>query len=101
MFYTEQIFRYFFFGSGRGDSEKKMEIFKFPPIPPPLINNECSLSGTGIPNILLCLRRPFRILNSLCSVAIRRSFEEALTHSYWQNVCTFLIFLFLNRRASY
>ena len=28
------------------------------------------ISETGIPNILLCLRRPFRV-NSLCSVATR------------------------------
>ena len=36
-----------------------------------------------MPNILLCLRGPFRV-NSLCSVAIRSSFEAAFTHSYWQ-----------------
>ena len=38
------------------------------------------ISETGIPNILLYLRGPFRI-NSLCSVAIRSSFEAALTHT--------------------
>ena len=41
------------------------------------------ISETGISNILLCLRGPFRV-NSLCSGAIRSSFEAALTHSYWQ-----------------
>ena len=39
------------------------------------------ISETGILNILLCSRGPFRV-NSLCSVAIRSSFEAALTHSY-------------------
>ena len=62
---------------------KRGKLFVYPCLKHRTLAATCIsyISETGIPNLLLCLRGPFRV-NSLCSVAIRSSFEAALTHSY-------------------